>query len=165
MTQPQLESDGLRMFNFAQKTLNFVVEAAIENLVDLPSRQYTTSGSAVYDCEQVAVTAATLNTGFPGQGTPGIPASSDCYPIWSIVLEIAIVRCAPEISMQTGSISVQKMNETFRRSSMDANVLMDTITKLSAFEDVFTNLAASITTQGFNGQLVGTIARLTVGLP
>ena len=67
--------------------------------------------------------------------------------------------------MQTGSISVQKMNETFRRSSMDANVLMDTITKLSAFEDVFTNLAASITTQGFNGQLVGTIARLTVGLP
>lgn len=153
------------MFEFTQKVLQYVNEAALEAFVDLPGRQYTTSGAAVYDCEQVAVTAASLSTGFPGQGTPGIPVSSDCSPIWSIVLEIAIVRCAPEISPQTGMISVAKMNNTFLRSSKDAGVLMETVQKISADELNMASLAAGITTQGYNGNMVGTVARLTAALP
>lgn len=92
------ETGSFGTFTEAQKLLDYVLAAALDDGVDLPVRRYVTAGQAVYDCEQVAVTMAVVTTGLPGSATPGGTSIASCPLPWQIVLEAAIVRCAPPMA-------------------------------------------------------------------
>lgn len=72
-----------------------VTEAAALNLT-LPSRQYITVGGATFDCEQVSVSAMSVNTGMVQATGEGLDLIGGCPPVWSAPFELAIVVCANE---------------------------------------------------------------------
>ena len=162
MTSPeQLETDGLRMYNYAQQTLADINTAALTQLVILPSEQFVTSGQAVYDCEQVSVTVIALTTGLPGASVASIPSDMVCFPVWSIVMELAIVRCAPPMNA-VGEVAPEAITAAFLQTSQDAGVLMGTINNILSVR--FGNIIGSISSMASEGGLVATTARVTAAL-
>lgn len=81
----------------ARRVLGAVTASAAEAGVSLPDRHLVTTGSAVYDCEMVAVTYITVGTGIPGATADAMAGIlQQRPPVWQAVLGVAIVRCASE---------------------------------------------------------------------
>ena len=78
------------------RTLASVEDAAVRLGVTLPARRYVTVGGAVYDCEQVSVSALSMTTGLVGGLANPMSDLGPCDPIWNMIVEIAVVRCAQE---------------------------------------------------------------------
>lgn len=76
-----------------------VAASAMSN--ELPDRQYTTTGGAVYDCAQVSVSTNSITTGLAGSAEAGAPIDG-CPPGWNAQIELAIVRNAKEIEQVRG---------------------------------------------------------------
>ena len=162
MTQPQLEPDGLRVSSLAQKVLSYFADEALAQLVSLPAKQYATTGPPVYDCEQVVVSVQSLMSGAPGAPAGNIPAAMECGPIWSVVLELGIVRCAPK-PVGKGVIPKAKLDAQLIESSKDVGLILGVVDRLRI--DAMTNVSASIQTHGFEGGLTAVTSRITVALP
>src|SRR5690349_2497201 len=62
--------------------------------IELPTRQYVTTGGAVYDCAQLTISANSVSVGIAGEEGGG--AVANCGPGWNVSLELAIVRNACE---------------------------------------------------------------------
>lgn len=162
---PVQEDDATRVYDYAQNVLGFVNDAALELLIDLPTKQYATSGEAAYDCEQVAVTGISLTTGLPASDVQslGIPAPIECMPIWSINFDITIVRCGPKIQ-RNGTVLAEDLNTAFYRTSGDIAVLIRAIDKLVNYRQ-FGNVIASMQMGPPQGEMVSTVASVTGALP
>lgn len=165
MTQPLLEPDGLRVYSMANRVLTFITDAALEASVDLPGKQFVTSGQAPEDIESVSVAVISLTTGLPSANIPTISPAEDCSPTWSAVLELVINRCSPKGTGHLAQISAEKYTDQLRETSIDAGVLMVAIDKLRGDYDIIGNIAASLTLEPFSGGMVPVTARVTVGLP
>jgi hypothetical protein len=64
---------------------------------EIPDRRYVTTGGAVYDCEQVTVSANSITTGIAGAtNDPTQTNVGPCAPGWTVAVELAIVRSAAE---------------------------------------------------------------------
>lgn len=163
MTQPLPEPDGLRVSSIAQKTLSYFAAEALEQLVTLPTKQYATTGTPVYDCEQVVVSVQNLMTGAPGANVMNLPSALDCTPLWSVVLELGVVRCAPKPVNNKGIIPDAKVEAQLVETSKDVGIIMGVIERLR--EVSIGDISASIVTHGFEGGLVAVTSRVTVGLP
>lgn len=159
---------GLRTFALAEQVLDAVVQAAMDQGVDLPAKRCVTVGQAVHDCEQVAVVITALNPGIPagGGGGLGFPGSASgagfCAPPWSVVLTIEIVRCYDVMvinEIQPGEYITAAM----KPPSRDAEVVMGAIDNISTTS--FTNVVPSIRFAPPSGGLIATIGNLTLGLP
>lgn len=160
MTSPE---GGLRLSTAGTTILDKVVNVASLHLYDLPSKQYVTTGPAVFDCEQVAVSLLRINSGLglnPGaelvQGGPG------CDFGWSIVAELAIVRCAPKPSPK-GVVPLDRLKAGTEKSSQDTFILLETIEALA--EEIYGGFNASLIPFGSEGAFVSTSATITMVLP
>lgn len=164
MATPELE-----VFGLAGLILKGIVDAAFELSVTLPTTQYVTSGTAVHDCEQVVVTAASLRPGAPSAGniSSGLPGAATtapwCENAWSLVLSAEIVRdCAPTPS-RSGVVPKPKYTKTLHDfTSPDAAVLMRAI-DITAKRS-FVNIDASIRLPGMGGGMSAVIATIIAPL-
>lgn len=165
MASPELEVSDL-----AQLVLKSVEDAAFELSVTLPSIHYITSGTAVHDCEQVVVTAASIRPGAPSAGTisSGLPGAATnapwCEAPWSLVMTAEIVRdCAPTPSSRTGTVPKAKITKAFTDfTSPDAAVLMSAASIIG--KKSFLNVDASIRLAGMGGGMSATVLNLVVAL-
>lgn len=71
-----------------------IVDSAAAQDIELPDRQYVTTGGAVYDCAQLTISANQVSVGIAGEDGGG--AVANCGPGWNVSLELAIVREACE---------------------------------------------------------------------
>lgn len=98
MTEIDLVSQNLRYL------LDKVEQAAVQLSYDLPARRYYTVGGAVYDCEQVVVSAMSSDPGIVSADPGAINLLGNCDASWNGVFEATIVLCAAEgITTRTGS--------------------------------------------------------------
>lgn len=162
---PVQTDDTTRVYDYARSVLGFVNDAALELLVDLPTKQYSTSGEAAYDCEQVAVTGISLTTGLPASDIQslGIPSPIECMPVWSINFDITIVRCGPKMQ-RNGTVHAEDLNAAFLRTSQDIAILTRSIDKLVSHYQ-FGNVVASVQMGPPQGEMVSTVASVTGALP
>ena len=169
MTSP-VEPDDIkndptyRAYNCAQMLIDCVNEAGLSLLVDIPQRQLVTTGQAAYDCDQVSATLISLQTGIPGDdtGAAGMPTAFDCAGGWSVIIELAIVRCGlmPD---KRGNISIDDIRAAAKQSSRDSAVFDEA---LRLFADSSISLVrAAISYQEPQGGAIGTTMRITAALP
>jgi len=157
--------NGHRVYDYAQNLLNIVNQAAAELSLTLPSLQYVTSGEPVADCEQVVVTGISVATGMPA-GEPvalGLPVAPGCSPMWSVNLEVGIVRCGPKV-LRDGSSTPDELNSSFRSCSTDIAILLAAVEILVLGENLG-KVIASIAMGPPEGGMVTTALRVTAVLP
>lgn len=81
----------------ADRVAAALASAATSLGVALPARSLVTAGSAVFDCEMVAVTLISVGTGIPSsQSDPMADLMLQRAPVWQVTLGVSIVRCAQE---------------------------------------------------------------------
>ena len=164
MTSPQMTSveGGLRVSTAGEQMLNSVLNAAALNLYDLPGKQYVTTGPAVFDCEQVAVSLLRIDSGISmNPAAELIQAGAGCDFGWSILAEIAIVRCAPKPNTK-GVVPATKLMAGTEQSSQDAFILMSAIESLA--QSAWGGFSASLMPNEIEGGFVATSANVKMVL-
>lgn len=155
---------GLRLKNAGQAILNHVISAATLHLYDLPSRHIITTGPGVFDCEQVCVSLLRVESGIGlGQNSELVQGGPNCDLGWSLVAELAIVRCAPKVSNRTGTMTPAKIEEGLEQSSKDIFILTSAVETLA--ESLFGGFTASLTPNVIEGSFIATTADIRMVLP
>jgi hypothetical protein len=150
----------LRLFAEAQRFLDLVVDAAAELGIELPAKQYITTGEAAYDCNQVVVAIQAVSIGLPNMPPTGINEIGNCCPpAWSMHLAVDIVRCHPTSS--TGVVSAERLTTAAEESAQDTAVLLDA-TAARQQDYLFGNLVATVQYQPPSGGMAA--SRLLVQL-
>lgn len=83
-----------------QTVMEQLLDCAVAELTDPPSRAFTTTGEVVWDCEQVWVRAISVipNYAVSREKTPTI---TPCGPIsWSVNLGVGVIRCVAGMNDQ-----------------------------------------------------------------
>lgn len=164
MTTPITDvNGGLRLSAACDLILEKVADAAANNLYDIPAYRYATTGQAVYDCEQVSVAIQRVQTGLSGiPGGDFIEGGFGCQFGWTLVAELAIVRCGPKVSAK-GTVSQEATKAALDSSSQDTFILMEAMENLA--QELIGSLRCALIPQAPNGAYVGTTAQLTLSLP
>lgn len=158
----ELAPEVLGPFTEADKMLDYVLSAALTAGIELPPRQLITAGQAVYDCEQVSVTMSVVITGLPASAVPGGTSIGACPPVWSEIVEIAIVRCCP-VPFDNGSPPTpEALTAHAQIQGGDTHILM-AVGDLRAAER-FGNVTATISYPPPSGGVAATVGRFTVAL-
>ncbi|AKJ72562.1 hypothetical protein PP301_gp024 [Gordonia phage GMA2] len=150
---------GIRLFDVGQRLLDATVNAASLQLYDIPSKQFVTTGAAVFDCEQVSVSLLRVDSGLGL--TPGaelVQAGPQCDVGWSVTAEVAIVRCAPTPSGRSGTVSADKINNAAKNSSKDVFILQSAIEAFA--QDTFGGFSVEIIPEQHEGGMVATSAMI-----
>lgn len=161
MASPIVDSPegGLRLSTAGQTILSAVTDAAATLLYDLPGKQYVTTGAAVFDCEQVAVSLLNVRSGIGlGQGSELVQGGPGCDIGWTLIAEVAIVRCGPTPNVK-GTISADKLNAGTTQSSKDLFVLLEAIENLASSS--FGGFSASLVPEDIQGGFVSVSATIT----
>lgn len=141
-------------------------DAAAAQDVELPERQYVTTGGAVYDCEQLTVSANSVSVGIAGADGGGQVAN--CGPGWNVALELAIVRKACEApSGRRGELppKVDCIEEDTKQSSRDLALLTAGVTAIAGPGwDQFGNVPASIQFGEVQGGLFAVVLTATLNM-
>lgn len=148
-------------YDFAREVLTLIEEAGLSLLVDLPASRYITTGEPVYDCEQVVVTIVSLQTGLPTGGQASTPQTISCQDPWSLVMDIGIVRCGPQLSRQ-GTILHSSLSEAAHLESVDSDVLIATLNAIA--QESISSVRAAITYGAYEGGFLATTMRLTAAM-
>lgn len=162
MTTPINSTEGgLRLLNAGQQLLDAVLTAAAVHLHDLPAKQFVTTGAAVYDCEQVSVSLLRINSGIGmGQDAALVQGGPSCQFGWTVIAEVAIVRCAPAPNVK-GIITADRLEGSTERTSKDIFVLTTAIEAVA--ESSYGGFTASLIPDEPNGGFV--TAAATIGMP
>lgn len=159
----ELAAEHIGTFSEADRLLGYIRAAALEASIDLPTKQYVTSGQAVHDCEQVAATVLTATTGMPASATPGGQGlSGACPPGWQVSIELAIVRCRPTPSESGAQPSAEKLSGHAKVQAGDTHILMSAAD--SRASERFGQVTCAILYPPPSGKFAATIARLTVAV-
>lgn len=165
MTSPNITSieGGLRLSNAGEYFLQAIIDAASVELYTLPSKQFVTTGPAVYDCEQVSVSLMRINTGM-GLGRDGelVQGGPQCQFGWTVMADLSIVRCAPGPNTK-GVITADKLMTGTESVSKDIFILMQAIETIA--ERSFGGLSASLVPEPPEGNFVAATATIGVVLP
>lgn len=163
MTDPG--AGGLRVYALGHRLLDALRMAALDLGVTLPDKQIVTSGEAAHDCEMVAVTFINLITGIPGAAQGAGFSGSGCYPAWSAVMRVEIVRCAPLWPEDNnGVVAAPVINDALMPVSRDTEVIMGSVSNLSASEFNFGDIMATIQYRPPTGGFTVTVGQLTATL-
>ena len=159
-------AEGDLLYQNLHYLLRRVVEAAIPLGVDLPIRQYVTLGGAVFDCEQVSVSAMSSEVGTVSSDPGAINLLGNCPPTWNMSYELAIVTCAAErMETQRGSRApdVARVDRDALQVSRSYAVLRDTIDTIVASGDLGTP-SASFQFGQPQGGLIACVATLNANV-
>jgi hypothetical protein len=127
--------DNTRLFDAANAFLAYVVDAALDAGIDLPTRQIVTTAAPVEDCEQVSVTIRTVTTGIPGSLQVDPAAIGEyfaCDPMWTMAFDAAITRCIPTINDAGEPPSPTQLLDAAEVSTGDAIILMEAVSRRAA---------------------------------
>lgn len=135
-----------RIWFEANRLMEFVVQAAADLSVSLPSDHYFDLGEPVHSCPALAIGLATTTTGIPNAPPGGIGefAVHGLPPMWTLTLVAEIIRCAAKPN-STGVVPRSKSIAQVKQASADTAVLMR---------------AANLRVQDLMGQLSGNIEYL-----
>lgn len=133
----------------------------------LPTRQYSTVGGSVYDCEQTTVSAMSSAVGIVSPDSNPMNLVGPCDPIWNVTYEVAIVRCAAETVTgprgesppTTAAIEI----DTDGMSSAYA-VLLNVAETMAAADDGVGRVTANVVFGQPEGGLIATVMTLTANL-
>lgn len=142
--------------------LGYVVDAASDATLTLPARQYVHAGEVAYDCEQASVAFRILQTGLPAslQVDPAaIGEFYSCDPAWSLIMDVAIVRCGAEMADDGTPPSPEKLETISKLQAEDAFLMMDAASKRAT--EAFGAVTASVAFATPAGGLVATIMTVT----
>lgn len=147
--------------------LDEVGNAAVAAGHDLPTRQYITTGGAVYDCEQVTVSANSITTGVAGAPDAGGPVGN-CPPGWHTAIELAIVRNAAEMVQGRRGTSAPKVTDIeldTDAADKDASVLTTAVETIAGPGwDQYGQVPASIQFGEVQGGLTAVVLSVTLNL-
>lgn len=165
MTSPNISSadGGLRLSTAGEFFLQTIIDAATLELYTLPSKQFVTTGPAVYDCEQVSVSLMRINTGI-GLGRDGelVQGGPQCQFGWTLLADLAIVRCAPTPNSR-GIIAANKLIAGTESVSQDIYILMNAVQTIA--ESAFGGFSASLVPDQSEGGFVAATATIGVAMP
>lgn len=139
--------------------LDRVVEQALLADFTLPTRQYVTLGGAVFDCEQVSVSAINSDPGLVSSDPGAINLLGNCDVPWNTNYEVAIVLCAVErVIGQRGESPppVEKVDADALQISAAYAVLRDVVDVIVASGDLGTP-SASIAFSQPQGGLIAVV--------
>ncbi len=142
-------------------------DAAAAADTELPERQYVTTGGAVYDCEQVTVSANSVSVGLAG-AEGGAGQVANCGPGWNVTLELAIVRKACEAP--TGRRgekppTVDCIEKDTEQASIDLSILTAGVTAVAGPGwDQYGNVPASILFGEVQGGLFAAVLTATLNM-
>lgn len=160
MTSP---NGGLRLSTTGKNILDSVLSAASLELYDLPARHIVTTGPAVFDCEQVAVSLLRVETGLGlNPGGELVQGGPSCDVGWSLMCEVAIVRCGPTPSQRSGIITPAKTFEACEQSSKDVFILMTAIENVAS--ELYGGFSVTIIPEQIEGGFVATSASIRMVL-
>lgn len=154
---------GLRLSSTGQQILTQILATASLELYDLPSRHVVTTGPAVFDCEQVAISLLRVETGLGlNPGGELVQGGPSCDVGWSLICEVAIVRCGPTPSQRSGVITPAKTLAACEQSSRDVYILMSAIETIA--NDIYGGFSVTIIPEQIEGGFVATSASLRMVL-
>lgn len=118
------------IFDLANHVLDVIRSRFAEYEVELPVRQFVQiggRGSAVHEGEQLSVSMEQVYSGLPGDQSAN---PTKCTDPMTVVFGIELVRCVPTPSSGGRStkpvpVSTEKIEETAKIQSMDAQILME----------------------------------------
>lgn len=90
-------SDNTKLADTAAALLQVCVDGLTTAGLTVPERQYVSSGSVAYDCEQLVVTLERLYPAVPFQDDPGAPVLRMTL-LRAATLGVHLVRCIPTLS-------------------------------------------------------------------
>ena len=164
MTSPGINSidGGLRLSNAGETFLQNILDAAALELYTLPAKQFVTTGPAVFDCEQVSVSLMRINTGL-GLGRDGelVQGGPQCQFGWTVMADLAIVRCAPSPNVK-GVVTASKLTAGTESVSKDIYILMQAIESIAEYS--IGGLSASLVPEAPEGAFVAATATIGVVL-
>jgi hypothetical protein len=146
--------------------LDRTVEQALLASFDLPTRQYVTLGGAVFDCEQVSVSAINSDPGLVSSDPGAINLLGNCDVPWNTNYEVAIVLCAAErIQGQRGEKAppVEQVDADALKISAAYAVLRDVVDNIVASGDLGTP-SASIAFSQPQGGLIAVVLSLNANV-
>lgn len=134
----------------------------------LPTRQYVTTGGAVYDCEQVSVSANSITSGAAGSPDAGQPVGGQCDTGWNVSIEMAVVRAAAEMPVGrrgTSPPTVECIEADTDNADRDAAVLSAAVEAVAGPGwDQYGNVPASIMFGEVQGGLTAVVLSVTLNL-
>lgn len=145
--------------------LDAVVSEAGARAIELPARQYITTGGATFDCPQVTVSGNSITTGFAGFPDAGAPVDN-CPPGWHIDAEMCIVRSASEMPIgSTEPPAVSKIEADTLQAEQDATVLAAAVARIAgpAYDQSGT-VPVSITFGDVEGGLTAVLCNASLNL-
>ena len=142
-----------------------IVDADAAEDSSLPARQYVTTGGAVYDCEQMTISANSVSVGMAGgEGGP----VGNCGPGWNVSLELAIVRNACEAPVgRRGERppTVECIEQDTLRASKDLALLTTGVSAIAGKGwDQFGQVPASIQFGEVQGGLFAVVLTATLNM-
>lgn len=133
----------------------------------VPERQYVTTGGAVYDCEQVTVSANQITIGLAGDNGSG-GAMVNCDSGWNVQLELAIVRSASEAPTGRrgdGAPTVECIERDAELSSSDVAMLTRAVGAVAGPNwEQFGVVPASIQLGEVQGGLLAAVLNVTLNI-
>ena len=161
MTLP-MPADTERLSSALNSVREAVLAAAMDLNVDLPPVHRVTTGSLAHDCEQVLVIGSGLTTGAPLAANSTASGPAGCAPMWTLVVTVDIVRCAPTVT-ESGVTDTDSIEASLPVVSSDVEVLMRAISNVSA--QTYSDLTASITFKPPSGNYRSTSVSIRMVLP
>lgn len=148
--------------------LNEVRNVATAAEIELPERQYITTGGAVYDCAQVTVSANRITVGIAGAADQGVIGMHGVVPGWAVDLELAIVRDASEAMQgRRGTIApaVTDIEKDTEVADNDAAILCGAVAAIAGPEwDQRGAVPASIQFGDVEGNLTAVVLSVSLNL-
>lgn len=153
-------------------TLRYVLDrvrsVAADLEVELPDRQYVTTGGAVYDCAQVVVSANAITVGIAGAEGPSSIGMHGVIPGWTCLLELSIVRNASEAMQgRHGTIapSVNDIESDTEVADKDAAILCGAVAALAGPDwDQRGEIPASLQFGDVEGGFTAVVLTATINL-
>lgn len=151
------------------RMMSQIEASALTNDIELPARRYTTTGGAVYDCEQVTVSANSMTTGLAGSTQDlNSQALGGCPPGWTVVVEMAIVRraCeAPGGRRGNEPPPVDGIQRDTTISSQDAAILTDAVEAIAGPGwEQYGTVPASLQFGEVSGGLMAVVLTVTLNM-
>lgn len=128
------------LYDLAVFILAKIQEIFAREGVDLPDRQYVTSGQPAQDCEQVTVAFQQMYIGPPGDEAS---APQRCDGPRSATFQIAITRCISVGDKRGNPPTAAQLQADARRLMRDATILMNSVNELDDYLGVIVTLEAT----------------------
>lgn len=144
-----------------------VVEAAAAANVELPERQYITTGGAIFDCPQVVVSANQITTGVAATDASG-QAVGVCPPGWQVQTELSVVRPVREQPQgRRGNVAptVEDVESDTAVADSDAAILTQAVETIAGSDwDQYGQVPASLQFGEVQGGLTAVVLTVTLNL-